>query len=48
MRNPMLYHNRAYRLASIYRPTMRDVLALQTGVVELMRLAGGSTSRFGA
>jgi len=37
----MLYHDRAYRLASVYRPTMRDVLALQAGVLELLRQAGG-------
>lgn len=33
----MLYHDRAYWL----RSSMRDVLALQSGVLELMRDAGG-------
>lgn len=38
----ILFHDRAYRLAYVYRPQLRDVLALQAGVLRLLREAGGA------
>jgi hypothetical protein len=37
----ILFHDHAYRLASVYRPYLRDVLALQAGILCLLRQAGG-------